>query len=247
MIFLDHLFVILVGYFVLRIISSHFFVSQVVMTKIVSMFFIFQWIFFYYSLNFFLILMIHLSLLGIISLYFLMKHKWRKTQFRKGFPDILTSVILQMKIGKSFRSSLQSSMAMLPEYQKEILENIYQNVAFLPQDIDKKMTLRSCFNDVLFTEFLKIDRSKHKTIEKIENFRSRLINDNNFRRKSGRIRENIYVQVSIMGFFYVAAFVYVLMTMGFHKVQDILVGSLVMFVLGTLLSIFWGRKIKWSI
>ncbi|MCC6137981.1 MAG: hypothetical protein IT287_05070, partial [Bdellovibrionaceae bacterium] len=106
----------------------------------------------------------------------------------------MTSVILQMKIGKSFRASFQNALESLPQYQKETLQKIYQNVAFLPQANDKKMTTKRSFSAVLLDELYKIDRSQHKTIEKLENFRGRLLTANNFRRRSGRIRENIYVQ-----------------------------------------------------
>lgn len=247
MIFFLQIFAIGIGYFAIRIFLRQFFISTRAMTKIVSAFFLIQWFAIPFSANFFSILMMNVIFVGGIFVSIFVFHKRRETQFRYGFPEILTAIILQMKIGKSFRSSFQNALATLPQYQKETLQKIYQNVAFLPQDNDKKLTIEHSFSGFLFDELVKIDRSNHKTIEKLENFRGRLITANNFRRRSGRIRENIYVQVSIMGFFYVTAFVYVVMTMGFAKVQDVLVTSATLFMLGTLLAFWLGRKIKWTI
>lgn len=247
MIFFLQMFAIGIGYFAIRIFLRQFFITTHTMTKIVSAFFAIQWFAFLFSSHLFSLLMINFVFVCGIFVSVFIFHKRRETQFRYGFPEILTCIILQMKIGKSFRASFQNALHSLPQYQKEILQQIYQNVAFLPQESEKKRADDRSFGGFLFDELLKIDRSHHKTIEKLENFRGRLITSNNFRRRSGRIRENIYVQVSIMGFFYVTAFVYVVMTVGFARVQDVLVLSAVMFLLGTFLAFWLGRKIKWTI
>lgn len=247
MIFFLQMFAIAIGYFGIRIFLRQFFITSTAMTKIVSAFFLIQWFAFLFSANFFSLLMLNLVFVGGIFVSVFIFHKRREIRFRYGFPEFLTSVILQMKIGKSFRLSFQNSLTTLPQYQKEILEKIYQNVAFWTQDNDKKLTTERSFSGFLMDELLKIDRSQHKTIEKIENFRGRLITANNFRRRSGRIRENIYIQVAIMGFFYVSAFAYTVMTASFSQVQDILVISAAMFIAGTLLAFWLGRKIKWTI
>lgn len=245
--FFVQMFAIGIGYFVIRNFQRQFFIAKPLMTKIVSGFFLLQWCAFHFSANYFSIVVFNVVyVLGIFVGIFIF-HKRREMQFQCGFPDILTAMILQMKIGKSFRSSYQNALSTLPEYQKETLLKIQQNVAFLPQANDKKLTRDRSFRGLLLQEFLKIDQSQHKTIEKLENFRSRLIIANNFRRRSGRIRENIYVQVGIMGFFYVAAFVYVVMTMDLIKVHTVVLISAMQFAIGTLMACWLGRKIKWTI
>jgi hypothetical protein len=245
--FFLQIFGIGIGYFAIRIFLRQFFITTTAMTKIVSGFFLIQWFAFHFSVNFFLLMMLNVVYVGGIFFSILIFHKIREIRFRYSFPEFLTSVILQMKIGKSFRSSYQNALTTLPRYQKETLEQIYQNVAFWTQENDKKMTTERSFSGFLMEELLKIDRSQHKTIEKLENFRGRLITANNFRRRSGRIRENIYVQVSIMGFFYVIAFAYTIMTAKFSQIQDVLVISTALFLTGTLMAFWIGRKIKWTI
>lgn len=245
--FFVQIFAIAIGYFAIRIFLRQFFITTPMMTKIVSLFFIMQWFAFHFSASFFWIMMLSGVFIGSVFVSIFIFYKIRETHFRYGFPEFLTSVILQMKMGKSFRVSFQNALVSLPQYQKETLQKIYQNVAFLPQVDDKKLTTNRSFAAFLFDELYKIDRSQHKTIEKIENFRGRLLTANNFRRRSGRIRENIYVQVSVMAFFYVTAFVYVVMTVDFAKVQDVLAISLAMFLLGVFLAFWMGRKIKWTI
>lgn len=247
MIFFMQMFAIGIGYFVIRIFQRQFFIATPTMTKIVSAFFVIQWFAFHFIANFVSIIAVSALSVGAILVSVFVFHKWREIQFQYGFPDILTSMILQMKIGKSFRASFQNALSTLPDYQKETLRRIHQNVAFMPQENDKKLTKSRSFSGFLLQEFAKIDQSQHKSIEKLENFRSRLIIANNFRRRSGRIRENIYVQVAIMGFFYVSAFVYVVMTMDFSSVRDVILISTALFCLGTTGAIWLGRKIKWTI
>lgn len=245
--FFVQMFAIGIGYFVIRICQRQFFITSTAMTKIVSGFFIIQWVAFHFFANFFSLMGVNtISVIAIFVSVFIF-HKHRETQFQYGFPDILTAIILQMKIGKSFRSSFQNALLTLPEYQKETLRRIHQNVAFLPQENDKKLTRDRSFQGFLLQELVKIDQSQHKSIEKLENFRSRLIIANNFRRRSGRIRENIYVQVAIMGFFYVSAFVYVVMTTDFERVRDVILISAALFCMGTMGAVWLGRKIKWTI
>lgn len=246
MIFFAQIFAIGFGYFAIRIVLRHFFIQSSIMTKIVSGFLVSQWFSFHFFANFIFIVVFNFVFIGGLLLAVFIFYKRRETLFHRGFPDFLTSIILQIKIGKSFRFSFQNALVGRSAYQKEILQKIYQNVAFTPQDSDNKMTTKSSFQDILFKEFCKIDRSQHKTIEKLENFRSRLITANNFRRRSGRIRENIYVQVSIMGFFYVSTFVYVIITMDFYRLKNVLILSTTLFLLGTFLAISLGRKIKWT-
>ncbi len=245
--FFVQMFGICIGYFVIRNFQRQFFIPSSIMTKIVSGFFFVQWITFHFSTKILSIIVLNVVYVGGILIALFIFHKRREIQFQRGFPDILTAMILQMKIGKSFRVSFQNALTTLPEYQRETLRKIQQNVAFLPQMTDKKMTRDRSFRAFLLQEFLKIDQSQHKTIEKLENFRGRLIIANNFRRRSGRIRENIYVQVGIMGFFYVAAFVYVITTMNFAAVRDVILMSMTLFVLGLLGAIALGRKIKWTL
>ncbi|MCB9072433.1 MAG: hypothetical protein H6623_02335 [Bdellovibrionaceae bacterium] len=191
--------------------------------------------------------MLNALLLSVVYVLIFVLQKRQESLFRYGFPEFLTSIILQMKIGKSFRSSFQFSLENLPTYQKEILSKIYQNVVFLPQANDKKMTFHRSFSGILLHELRKIDQSTHQTIDKIENFRTRLITANNFRRRSGRIRENIYVQLGFMSFIYVSAFAYIAWTMPVSLIGDILIVSLAFFLLGGTIALFIGRKIKWTI
>jgi hypothetical protein len=247
MIFFMKLCGVCFGYFALRLLARQFFITSSIMTKIVSVFFLIQWFAHLFFIHFIALFFLNvILLLFFVSAIFIYRQR-RETLFQYSFPEFLTSIILQMKIGKSFRASFQSSSQNLPRYQKEILERIFRNVVFLPQNDDKKLTMERSYNAFLLHELRKIDGSKHQTVEKIINFRSRLITANNFRRRSGRVRENIYVQVGFMAFIYVMAFAYVFMTMKLSDVKDILMVSIILFFVGGIGAFAVGRKIKWTI
>ena len=177
------------------------FITSSAMTKIVSAFTV-AVVFDSSSTEFLVVLFLNALFIIVFIVGIFVFRQRRESLFQQGFPEFLTAIILQMKMGKSFRSAYQSALPNLPEYQKEILAGIYQNVAFLPQNDDKKMTTKGSYNIFLLQELRKIDRSTHQTVEKISNFRGRLITMNNFRRRSGRVRENIYVQVGFMAIIY---------------------------------------------
>jgi len=170
-----------------------------------------------------------------------------ETQFQSEFPDIVTSIILQMKMGHGFRKSFQDVTAHAPSKYVARLRFVYENVVFSPHKIDKKMTARASFLREIIEEFKKVDQSTHKSVEKLENFRRRLSIIAGFRRRSGRIRGQVQLQAGILLVIYALSFAFVVMSFTWQDIEGLVWLSLLLFTAGLLLVFYLGKDVKWKI
>lgn len=245
--FLIKMFGICIGYYVIRFYYRQNFITKGLLTKIVSAYFIvqvFAWIF---ISHFYLLWVFSFAPIGGLILFFIFYRKRLEIQFRYDFPDILTSIILQMKIGHSFRKSFQDVMVYVPQRYSTGFGFIYDNVVFSPHQNDKKMTGTSIFFREIIAEFKKVDQSAHKSIEKLENFRRRLLVINNFRRRSGRIRGQVQLQAGILFVIYALSFAFVYFAFSLQGLGGLLLLSFTLFVAGLLLVFYLGQDVKWNI
>jgi len=152
-----------------------------------------------------------------------------------------------MKMGKGFRASLQNITEKVPKKYVPTLRFVYENVVFSPHQNDKIMTEGPRFLREIVVEFTKVDQISHKSIEKLENFRRRLIILNNFRRRSGRIRGQVQLQAGILVFIYAICFAAVYFSFPLRELQGLIFSSFVLFVAGLVLIFVIGRDVKWKI
>jgi hypothetical protein len=173
--------------------------------------------------------------------------KCLETRFHYEFPAILTNVILQMKMGQSFRASLAKVTKHARPRYRAILESIYDHVAFSQQKNDKIMADRSVFAREILLTFMQVDQTSHRSIEKLENFRTRLIILNEFRRRSGQIRGQIQLQAYVLTGIYVLSFAFVSRSFPLSELLNLLLFSFFLFVAGLVSLFVIGRRVKWKI
>lgn len=173
--------------------------------------------------------------------------KWLENQFCSAFPDILTHVILNIKSGKSFRTSLQQATQTVPMRFRYQWGRICELVVFSPQPNDKKMAPKSPFIHQIGVQFIKIDRSSFKTVEKLESFRRKYVIMQQFRRKSGQIRGQIQLQSNILILLYAICFAFVSWSFSLKELQSLIFISLSLFILGQLIVFAIGRRVSWKI
>ncbi len=241
------MFGVCIGFSVLRIFLRQNFVKQSVMTKIGMGFFAFHAVQINFFENFFVNwFLVYGSIIGII-VFVKLYSKNLETQFSKEFPAILTSLILNMKLGQSFRQSLRMSFDSVSVRWRPWIAHIYDDVVFLPQENGSKRSSAGAFLKEMSQEFIKMDRSTHKTIEKIENFRRRLIIIEKFRRRSGRIRGQVRLQIILMSIIYAGVFAMngYMFPMGEYKILIAL--SVLTYILGLLMVFAIGKRIRWNI
>lgn len=245
--FLLKMFGIYVGSSVIRFFYRQNFITKTQVTKTVIAYSIVQitsWIF---VENFYLQWVFCFAPSALIILFFYFYVKRLETQFQYDFPDILTSVILQMKMGHGFRKSFQDVIAHAPKKYASSFRYVYENVVFSPHKIDGKMTVQPNYLQEITAEFKKVDQSAHKSIEKLENFRSRLIVINNFRRRSGRIRGQVQLQAGILFVIYAMSFAFVSFAFSLRDLVGLILISFLLFMAGLLLVFYLGKDVKWKI
>jgi Flp pilus assembly protein TadB len=241
------MFGVYVGCSVIRFYFRQNFITKGHMTKIVSVYFFVQLAVWIFVSNFYLQWVFCFAPAGGLIVFFIFYLQYLETQFRYDFPDILTCVILQMKMGHGFRKSFQSVLTHAPQKYVASMLYIFENVVFSPHQSDKKMTGTSHFLSEIISEFKKVDQSAHKSIEKLENFRRRLLLLNNFRRKSGRIRGQVQLQAGILFVIYAMSFAFVAFAFSLKGLEGMLLVSFTLFTAGMLLIFYLGKDVKWKI
>lgn len=247
MMFLFKMFGIHVGYSVIRFYFHKKLITSGEMTKIVSVYFAIQ-VFqsFFVREKFLQWCFIFIPVAVFLTSHFIFM-KWLENRFRTEFPGTLTNIILRMKMGKSFRTSVQEVAMQSPPRLRAILESIFDLVAFSQQQNDKKMTSASPFAREILCTFLFVDQSSHRAVEKLENFRMRLIILNEFRRRSGQIRGQIQMQAYVLTALYVASFAFIAFCFPIRELGHILLPSFALFLFGLICLFVIGRRVKWKI
>jgi hypothetical protein len=241
------MFGVCIGFSVLRIFLRQNFVQKQRMTKIGSAFFVFHGMHIVFLPNFFINwALIYFSVIGFLGFIFLYS-KNLQNQFSKDFPSLLTSIILHMKLGQSFRQALRASIQQAKPRHRGILQSIYDHVAFSQQEMEAKSGSNRVWYQEIRAEIAKIDGSTHKTIEKVENFRRRLMIIEKFRRRSGRIRGQIRLQIILMSFIYVGIFAINFFMFSLKDYTGLVALSLAFYLVGMIIVFGIGRRIRWNI
>lgn len=241
------MFGVCIGFSVLRIFFRQNFVQERVLTKIVIGFFLFNALHLLFFENFLLNwFLIYGSVLLILGLKFFFDQR-QENLFRKEFPVILTSILLNMKLGQSFRQSLRTSLTTMTPCWRTRFELIYQNVAFSPQENGSVFEKMGGFSAEIAQELKKIDGSTHKTIEKIENFRRRLMITEKFRRRSGRVRGQVHLQIILMSLIYAAVFAINAFMFPLERYKLIVLVSVFAYLFGLVVIFMIGKRVRWNI
>lgn len=182
------------------------------------------------------------TVIVLISKYLLRKH--RENQFQKHFLFFLNNILLKMKGGNSFRKAFLSVNHSNNEFFREKFKQMYNFVAF-SQHVTTE--LQTGFLNEVLVELKAVDSQPHKAIQRLENFRRKLLIINKFRQKSGQVLRQIRLQALILTGLYVALFIFVTLNFGIQKHLNLVILSIFAFLLGLVGVFFMGRRMKWKI
>lgn len=184
-----------------------------------------------------------------ITLRFLIFYFYKRLdiQFQSDFPGIVNLIVLQMKSGSGFRLAIKSAAEQCSGVSGHWLEQTLNFVVFSQQKLNIQSQYNKLFVIKLRSKFAKIDQEAHKTIEKLEALSRNTKILNEFRRRSGKIRAQIYFQLIVLVGMYLAVAAFVAHTFGFQKNILIFFTSFLLLALSCVWSFFIGRKIKWTI
>ncbi|WP_413559110.1 hypothetical protein [Bdellovibrio sp. HCB209] len=156
---------------------------------------------------------------------------------------MLDHLILGIQAGKSFRQSLHMAIETQSGWQRNQLREIYNSIVTSENMIAPK----SARIKDLLEELREVDRSQSRTLDQVKALRRQCKVEENFRRRSGQVTQQIKMQAIIVTALYGALLAFVFVQFGFTPHRFLILGSLFMFILGLIIIFSVGRRIKWKV
>lgn len=183
------------------------------------------------------ILLISLKFFPIILRFFLIR------RLRSALIPFLDCVILGLQTGKSFRLSLFSAVDMQSGWVHHQLKEVIESL----QMSETVTAVKSALLKDLQRELVEIDRSQTRCVEQVKALRRELKMQEDFRRRSGQVTQQIKMQAIIVTALYLALFSFVIMQFGFQEHRFLILMSLLIFLGGLLWIFSVGRRMRWKV
>ncbi len=168
----------------------------------------------------------------------------RARNFQKDVLGVLSILILKMKSGRSFRSSLIESTSECDSHMRAKLSEIASVVAFSSQ---AKTTQTDPFVRELIDEFRVIDQQPHSSLKRLMVFREKIRVEDDFRRRSGQVLARLRAQSFVMCGLYLAVLLFMVAKFGWAPNARVLLISILLFLIGVAWIWFGGRRLKWKV
>lgn len=183
------------------------------------------------------IILISLKFFPHILRYFLMR------RLSSALIPLLDSVILGLQSGKSFRISLHAAIENQSGWRRNQLREIYNSLV----TAENVIAVKSALLKDLQAELAEIDRSQNRVVDQVKALRRHLKIQENFRRRSGQVTQQIKMQAIIVTALFLALLSFVITQFGFSEHRFLILASVLIFVVG----LFWifnvGRSMKWKV
>jgi hypothetical protein len=164
-------------------------------------------------------------------------------RLRSALIPLLDAIILGVQSGKSFRSSFHAAVESQSGWARNQLRELYSWLISSEQSHALKSALLADF----MAEMIEIDRSQSRCADQLRAVRSHLKIQEDFRRRSGQLTQQIKMQAIIVTALYGGLLFFVIAQFGWREHQKLLLASLVLFLTG----LFWifnaGRRMKWKV
>lgn len=185
-------------------------------------------------------------ILFVVSLFLsqIFVRNGRETKFQTDFLEFLERTILLVRTGKPIRLALTTALEDLEPFARQKLEKILEFVFFSPHsDLgDADSFMRSTVR-----ELSSIDRSTHRSLERLVAYRRTLRIEFDFRQKAGQCLRRVRWQSFILTGLYIALLIFMFSQFRWSEIQFYVSISVTFFVTGLLWIASAGRKVKWKI
>lgn len=165
----------------------------------------------------------------------------RRHYLQANFVSILDEIILEMRMGRSFRESFQKSSLGQPKWVQKLFDELLTafvlRQAISAREIDEGM-LRE-LRDVFLASLKQLDR--------LRSLRRRLKIERDFRQKSRKALIQVRMQSLILSLLFVPLLIYQLWNRGWVEQKAIVTVSTVLFVAGAWWIVGAGRRYQWKI
>ncbi len=177
--------------------------------------------------------------------YFLLP--FRRRQFRREIPILLNNLILKMRSGVAFRTSLKESLPVLSPYSAAKIEKILESLDLANNTSETYTLQRDPDVNRLLTFFRIIDCEAHKALQRLTLFRKQLKDEEFFRSRVQRALSQLRAQSFVMSSLYVGLVIFVVHRFGWRAHAGLIFTSIIIFILGQFISLSIGRGFKWKV
>lgn len=165
----------------------------------------------------------------------------RRHYLRANFVSILDEIILEMRIGRSFRESFQKSSLGQPVWVQKLFDELL--TAFV---LRQAISARE-INDVRVAELREVFLTSLKQLDRLRSLRRRLKIEMDFRQKSRKALIQVRMQSVVLSFLFVPLLIYQLLNRSWDEQKWIVLMSSVLFVSGAWWIVWAGRRYQWKI
>ena len=172
---------------------------------------------------------------------------WHIRTFERHRIQLLSRVLLKMKTGVSLRAAFLGILAE-EEQGNSVLVPILRALAEALELGQPSAAVAKHTSTLFFCkEVMSAEGSSHQSASRIQNLRALYQKQFDFRRRSGQVLMQIRAQTVVLCGLYFATFAFVTSSYGFYRYRFLEMGSAILFLLGLLLIIFLGRKVRWTV
>ena len=195
------------------------------------------------SILFFKLLLLYLPLTLTFFLQSTMIFLWQQ-QLYSQLEFFLNALIAQIKIGTGFRPAFKTAALTLSNsYFQNYFMKILETILFSKKPAGKSFLPSSL--QQMIEELKKADSSSH-CLEHLENLRHHVHIRSVFRKKVQSALLQIRIQSFVLLILYTGLFIFVLNKYGLRYIK-ILFLSLFLFIIGLIILLQCGKRVKWTI
>jgi len=173
----------------------------------------------------------------------------RRRHFKLRRIWILNSLILRVRLGSGVRQALLQTSERADLYIKTRLRQLHDrlvttNNISAPNEVGRDI-------DPLLIELYDVlvdcERESHLTCQRLTNYRRKIEIHEEFQRKSDQVLRQLRAQAYVLTALYFAVFGFVVWRFGFTEHSRTLVMSMSLFILGIIITLRQGRRIRWTV
>lgn len=183
------------------------------------------------------ILVISLKFFPAILRFFLVK------ELSRALIPLLDQVIMGLQTGNSFRTSLRTAIENQSGWKRNQLREVFESVVSTDRKVDVKSAVLKDFQQ----EMVEIDSSQSRCADQVRAFRRQLKTQEDFRRRSGQVTQQIKMQAIIVTALYLALLIFIISQFGYVAHRFVIFCSVNIFLVGLIWIYSIGRRIKWKI
>jgi hypothetical protein len=166
----------------------------------------------------------------------------RRTQFRSELPGFLSSVILKMRVGMSFRASLQVSSQTLSEFSRVKIEQVLEGLTLDSSTVWSDETI-----GMLVSWFRAAETDSHRALPRIIQLREKLKVEDEMVRKMRQVLQQLRAQVIVLTILFLGLVAFVVYQFGFRQNAETIFFSCGLFAFGCWLGLRQGGSFQWKV